>query len=113
MGCCNFNAAESEFLNDEKEAKAHNTSSISFADISIGSNDDDRCGEVVITEEFNCTSRRIRSTSCNSLRQSYNMENEFLMTSPMRGVSLVSKSCNLKSNDTMLESTLSTFYVPT
>ncbi|OMJ84194.1 hypothetical protein SteCoe_14748 [Stentor coeruleus] len=114
MGCCNFISLEQEVLNEAKLDLQRNSSEISFADLDIGSNEDnEHCKDIVNTEEIIFLSgSRARSTSCNSLRYSNHIEKAFLMTTPIKSCSIVSKSCNLKSNETFLESNLGISFLP-
>ena len=105
MGCCNIACIEQEDSHENQVTVNENSSNVSFADLSIGSKNNNE--EAINTEELNSTQcYRLRSISCKSLRYSTNIEAAFLMTTPLRAVSIVSKSCNLKSNETMLENTL-------
>ena len=115
MGCCSFIGFEHEVLQEERTFNDENSQNISFADLSIGSKEEyKRTGEVLNTDDLNSTNcYRLRSTSCNSLRYSAHLESAFLMTTPIRGTSIVSKSWNLKSNETFLESSLNFTYLPT
>ncbi|OMJ76205.1 hypothetical protein SteCoe_24461 [Stentor coeruleus] len=109
MGCCNFTSLEQEVLNEAKLEMPPNSPDLSFADLDIGSNgENEHCKDLASTEELLFLSgNRNRSTSYNSLRYSNQIEKAFLMTTPLRSAIEVSRSCNLKSNDTFLESTSS------
>ena len=115
MGCCSFIGLEPTSQDQLRKDELEISPNISFADMSIGSKHHfDACAEVMHTDELNFTmSQRLRSTSCNSLRYSTHIESAFLMTTPIMGTSIVSNSCNLKSNETLLENSMSFTNLPT
>ena len=109
MGCCSFIGIEPTSQDQLRKGEMEISPNISFADMSIGSRHNfDAAVEVMNTDELNFTkSQRLRSTSCNSLRYSTHIESAFLMTTPIAGTSIVSSSCNLKSNETLMENSMS------
>lgn len=100
MGCCTTISIEHEVENLTVSSKSDNSANASFVDLSIGSNYDiPPCAQFLSTDELNFTQKsRLRSTSCNSLRQSQSIENAFLMSAPLKTDRTVSSSCNLKNS---------------
>jgi len=105
MGCCTTISIEHEAENLTVTSKPDNDSKNSFVDLSISSNyENPVCAQFLSTEELNFTQNtRLRSTSCNSLRHSSNVEIAFLMSAPLKSDRIVSSSCNLKINEFMLD----------
>ena len=103
MGCCANFSIEHEANNLVLDSKNENSVNVSFADLSIGS----ACDDPIVflnTEELNFTrSSRLRSTSCNSLRYSNQIESAFLMSAPIYTDRIVSKSMNLRNCETLIE----------
>jgi hypothetical protein len=107
MGCCNFIGIEHDVLYENSGVYLEKASNVSFADLTIRSKDDNDFEKVLNTDDLGLSATyRDRSTSYNSLRYSNQIENAFLMTSPIKAFSFVSKSCNLKSNETHCATTL-------
>jgi hypothetical protein len=103
MGCCASFSIEHEAENLILDSKPENTANVSFADLSIRSDCEDQ-PVFLNTEELNFTrSSRLRSTSCNSLRYSNQLESAFLMSGPLKSDRIISKSVNLKNCETLLE----------
>ena len=114
MGCCSYSPIQFEVVNEDEGYQINSSVNISFADMSIDDKENERFGDVISTDDINLTSSgRLRSTSCNSFQYSNHIESAFLMNFQKSGRGIVSNSCNLKSNENLLDCQSRFEYLPT
>lgn len=108
MGCCNNTCILHEGVN-EVRMESEGDVSVSFADLSISRDEDEISRDASCTEDQFIS--RLRSVSLYSIKYSNQIENAFLINSPIIPAGVASKAWDSKLRDSLISTTSSTTYL--